>query len=139
MSAAPESHREIPFNYTSADDRLLVLQLLGEEVWDKLEALRARRVTGRSARLLLRVLGEVSIHRRNPFLFQELLDTPARRRRLASHLAADLAVVEQGANNDGLVRDVLSAARKLVADLEREVAAVTLPVRWMKRGQEGFQ
>jgi len=123
MSSAPESHREIPFNYTSADDRLVVEHLLGEETWEKLEALRARRVTGRSARLLLRVLGEVSVHRRNAFLFQELLDTPARRRRLSRHLAADLAVVAQGAGDDGLVLEVLAAARKLVAGFEREVAA----------------
>ena len=123
MSTAPESHREIPFNYTSADDRQVVLQLLGEEVWEKLEALRGRRVTGRSARLLLRVLGEVSIHRRNPFLFQELLDTPARRRRLSRHLAGDLAVVAGSAGEDALVREVLAAARGLAADFEREVAA----------------
>jgi FAD/FMN-containing dehydrogenase/Fe-S oxidoreductase len=122
MSAAPESPREIPFNYTSADDRLVVLQLLGEELWEKLEALRGRRVTGRSARLLLRVFGEVSIHRRNPFLFQELLDAPARRRRLSRHLAGDLAVVAQGAGGDRLVEEVLAATRKLVAEFEREVA-----------------
>ena len=121
MTSTP-SPREIPFNYTSADDRQAISHLLGPEVWRKLEELRSRRVTGRSARLLMRFFGELLIHRRNPFLFQELLDTPARRRRLARHLAADLAVVEQGAGGDGLVRDVLSSARKLVADLEREVA-----------------
>jgi len=116
-----ESHREIPFNYTSADDRLVVLQLLGEEVWRRLEALRARRVTGRSARLLLRVVGEVWVHRRNPFLLQELLDAPLRRRRLFRNLAADLRVVEGGAGEDSLVREVLAAARRLVAELVAEV------------------
>ncbi len=122
MSTA-DSHREIPFNYTSADDRLLVLQLLGEETWQKLESLRGRRVTGRSARLLLRVFGEVAIHRRNPFLFQELLDSPARRRRLFRHLAADLTVVRQGAAGEPLVREVLEATHRLVAGFEREVSS----------------
>jgi FAD/FMN-containing dehydrogenase/Fe-S oxidoreductase len=122
MSAPAESYREIPFNYTSADDRLVVLQLLGPEVWDKLERLRSRRVTGRSARLLQRVFGEVSIHRRNPFLFQELVDSPGRRRRLLRNFATDLAVVEQSAG-DPLVHEVLADTRRLVADLEREVAA----------------
>jgi FAD/FMN-containing dehydrogenase/Fe-S oxidoreductase len=118
VSPAADSHREIPFNYTSADDRLLVLQLLGEEVWEKLEALRGRRVTGRSARLLQRVFGEVSIHRRNPFLFQELVYSLARRRRFFGNLATDLAVVEEGAG-EPLVHEVLAATRALVADLER--------------------
>jgi len=120
MSAA-DSYREIPFNYTSADDRLVVLQLLGEETWEKLETLRSRRVTGRSARLLLRVFGEVAIHRRNPFLFQELLDGPPRRRRLFRHLAADLQVVAQGAAGEPLVQEVLEATRRLVAAFEKEV------------------
>jgi FAD/FMN-containing dehydrogenase/Fe-S oxidoreductase len=121
MNAPADSYREIPFNYTSADDRLVVLQLLGEDVWEKLQELRGRRVTGRSARLLQRVFGEVSIHRRNPFLFQELLDSPARLRHLAANLAADLAVVEQGAA-DPLVHEVLAATRRLVADFELQAA-----------------
>ena len=67
------SHREIPYNYTSADDRQAVSSLLGKGVWKKLEELRERRVTGRSARLLMRVFGEVLVHRRNPYLRQELV------------------------------------------------------------------
>ena len=121
MSTAADTHREIPFNYTSADDRLLVLQLLGERVWEQLEALRGRRITGRSARLLQRVFGEVFIHRRNPFLFQELVYSLARRRRFFGNLAKDLAVVEQGAG-EPLVHEVLAATRALVADLERRTA-----------------
>ena len=62
------SLREIPYNYTSADDRQAVLQLLGPELWGKIETLKSRRVTGRSARLLMRFFGDVLIHRRNPYL-----------------------------------------------------------------------
>ena len=79
--------REIRFNYTSADDRQVVVLLLGEEGWAAVEGLRARRVTGRLARLLMRALGEIFIHRRNPFLFEELVQDPRRRRRLFKGLA----------------------------------------------------
>src|SRR5690242_16351574 len=65
MSERP-TPREIPFNYTSADDRQAIAQLLGPAVWQRLEELRTRRVTGRSARLLARFFGEILIHRRNP-------------------------------------------------------------------------
>ena len=87
--------REIPFNYTSADDARVVSLLLGGEVWERLQELRSRRVTGRSARLLMRVLGEVFIHQRNAYLFEELVASPRRKKRLFANLAADLAAIER--------------------------------------------
>jgi FAD/FMN-containing dehydrogenase/Fe-S oxidoreductase len=113
--------REIPFNYTSADDRQAVTFLLGPDVWAKLEALRQRRVTGRSARLLSRFFGEILVHRRNPFLLQELVDSPRRRRRLLENVEKDLAVVERSAGGEPLVLDVLSACRGLMARFRDEV------------------
>ena len=51
--------REIPYNYTSFSDREIVIRLLGEEAWRVLDTLRAERVTGRSARMLYEVLGDI--------------------------------------------------------------------------------
>lgn len=120
------AHRELPFNYTSADDRQAVSHLLGPETWGKLESLRDRRVTGRSARLLMRVFGEVLVHRRNAYLYQELLASASRRRRLFDNLAADLAIVEGHAASDELVLEVVAATRGMVAAFERELAEVPL-------------
>ena len=64
------NYREIPYNFTSADDRLIISHLLGSAVWDDLEELRSQRVTGRSARLVMRCIGDLFILRRNPFLYQ---------------------------------------------------------------------
>ncbi|GEJ55305.1 DUF3683 domain-containing protein [Anaeromyxobacter diazotrophicus] len=122
MSTTAATPREIPFNYTSADDRQAVSHLLGPEVWGKLEALRARRVTGRSARLLLRVFGEVLVHRRNAYLYEELLASAARRRRLFRNLQEDLAVVAQHAGGEPLVAEVIAATRGLVDGFARELA-----------------
>ncbi|HYG68606.1 MAG TPA: DUF3683 domain-containing protein, partial [Anaeromyxobacteraceae bacterium] len=116
------AHREIPFNSTSADDRQLVESLLGPEVWTRLDGLRARRVTGRSARLLLRFLGDVAIHRRNAFLLEELVQSRERRNRLFRGASRDLDVVEGGANRHPEVLEVIAACRKLLADLRAEVA-----------------
>ena len=124
MSGGASDHREIPFNYTSADDRRAVTHLVGEQVWRKLETLRERRVTGRSARLLMRVFGELLVHRRNAFLYQELVDAPRRRRRLLANLETDLSTVEAHAGGDPIVREVLDATRRAVAELERELAEV---------------
>ena len=126
MSAVAPPPREIPFNYTSADDRQAVSHLLGPELWGKLEELRARRITGRSARLLMRVFGEVLVHRRNAYLYEELLASAARRRRLFRNLQDDLAVVGTHAEGDALVLEVVAATRTLVAGFERELLEVPL-------------
>ncbi|MCX7901603.1 MAG: DUF3683 domain-containing protein, partial [Burkholderiaceae bacterium] len=56
--AAPRL-REIPYNYTSFSDREIVIRLLGAEAWDLLQELRGERRTGRSARMLYEVLGDI--------------------------------------------------------------------------------
>ena len=58
--------REIPYNYTSFSDREIVIRLLGEPAWALLNELRAERVTGRSARMLYEVLGDIWVVERNP-------------------------------------------------------------------------
>jgi hypothetical protein len=71
--------REIPYNYTSFSDREIVLRLLGEKAWETLRDLRQQRVTGRSARMLYEVLGDIWVVSRNPYLQDDLLDNPGRR------------------------------------------------------------
>ena len=51
--------REIPYNYTSFSDREIFLRFIGEEGWRLHEQLRASRGTGRSARMLFEVLGDM--------------------------------------------------------------------------------
>ena len=51
--------REIPYNYTSFSDREIVIRLLGAEMWRTLGELRGERRTGRSARMLFEVLGDI--------------------------------------------------------------------------------
>ncbi|HET9463575.1 MAG TPA: DUF3683 domain-containing protein, partial [Thiobacillus sp.] len=78
--------REIPYNYTSFSDREIVIRLLGAGAWDVLNTLRAERKTGRSARMLFEVLGDIWVVRRNPYLEDDLLDNPKRRRMLIEAL-----------------------------------------------------
>lgn len=58
--------REIPYNYTSFSDREIVLRLLGERAWSLLDHLRGERRTGRSARMLYEVLGDIWVVQRTP-------------------------------------------------------------------------
>ena len=83
---AHERIREIPYNYTSFSDREIVIRLLGERVWGLVLQLRGERRTGRSARMLFEVLGDVWVVRRNPYLQDDLIDNPKRRRLLIEAL-----------------------------------------------------
>ena len=121
MAVRATGYREIPFNYTSADDARVVALLLGDGTWARLEELRGRRVTGRSARLLMRFLGEVFIHRRNAYLFEELLASPKRQAKLLGGLEADLAGIEAKAAGEPLVGEVLAACRALLGRFVAEI------------------
>ena len=57
--------REIPYNYTSFSDREIVIRFLGEEIWNVLNELRGERKTGRSARMLFEVLGDLWVDRKS--------------------------------------------------------------------------
>jgi FAD/FMN-containing dehydrogenase/Fe-S oxidoreductase len=87
--------REIPYNYTSFSDREIVIRLLGESAWAILDELRAERRTGRSARMLYEVLGDIWAVRRNPYLQDDLLDNPKRRALLIDALYHRLSEIEK--------------------------------------------
>ena len=86
--------REIPYNYTSFSDREIVIRLLGADNWAVLDELRSERVTGRSARMLYEVLGDIWVVQRNPYLEDDLLDNRERRDALVDALRHRLKEVE---------------------------------------------
>jgi len=87
--------REIPYNYTSFSDREIVIRLLGAEAWEVLDSLRAERVTGRSARMLYEVLGDIWVVQRNPYLQDDLLASRERREALVGAMHHRLREVEK--------------------------------------------
>jgi FAD/FMN-containing dehydrogenase/Fe-S oxidoreductase len=113
--------REIPYNYTSFSDREIVIRLLGSRAWDVLNRLREERRTGRSARMLYEVLGDIWVVQRNPYLQDDLLDNPKRRRLLVEALRHRLAEVqkrrtpEADPERDAIVGELLVAASEAVA------------------------
>lgn len=127
------SVREIPYNYTSATDGQLLSYLLGEDNARMLDELRDVRVTGRSARLLMRIIGGVLIHRRNPYLFQELVNLPPRRKRLFQQAFKDLDTIEGSANGEQRVLSIVATLRKLLDKFQAEVERVPEFRRHLKR------
>ncbi len=112
--------REIPYNYTSFSDREIVIRLLGASSWDLLNQLREERRTGRSARMLYEVLGDIWVVQRNPYLQDDLLDNPRRRGQLVDALRHRLAEIHKrrtpraDAERDAMVGELLVAAERAV-------------------------
>ena len=92
--------REIPYNYTSFSDREIVIRLLGTDAWEMLNQLRDQRKTGRSARMLYEVLGDIWVVERNPYLQDDLLDNPKRRALLIEAMRHRLHDIELRRDRD---------------------------------------
>ncbi|HLS87115.1 MAG TPA: DUF3683 domain-containing protein [Burkholderiales bacterium] len=131
---APQRVREIPYNYTSFSDREIVQRLLGEAGWTLVSELRDERVTGRSARMLYEVLGEIWAIERNPYLENELLAHPRARSEMLAGMRRRLAEIEaRRAANDKVAR-LLALAREAVDRFERAFAETrTLRARVTRR------
>jgi hypothetical protein len=132
-AAAPRL-REIPYNYTSFSDREIVIRLLGAPMWRILDELRGERRTGRSARMLVEVLGDIWVVQRNPYLQDDLLDNPKRRALLVGAMRHRLREIEtrraDRAHPDGAadgerdekVSQLVAAADEAVQRFERAFA-----------------
>src|SRR5690606_1521214 len=130
--AATSRLREIPYNYTSFSDREIVGRLLGDDAWQWLTDLRGERRTGRSARMLYEVLGDIWVVSRNPYLQDDLLDNPKRRRLLIEALHHRLAEIEKrrepdvpaleghDPHRDAKVGELLARAPSAVAAFESQ-------------------
>jgi FAD/FMN-containing dehydrogenase/Fe-S oxidoreductase len=122
--------REIPYNYTSLSDREIVIRLLGARAWELLQQLRGERRTGRSARMLYEVLGDIWVVQRNPYLEDDLLDNPKRRAMLIEALHHRLGEVAKRRNpaddaaRDALVGELLQAASQAVERFAAHFRAV---------------
>jgi uncharacterized protein DUF3683/FAD binding domain-containing protein len=135
----PESRlREIPYNYTSLSDREIAIRLLGPSAWEVLDSLRSERRTGRSARMLYEVLGDIWVVDRNPYLQDDLLNNPKRRRQLIAAMQHRLGEIEKrrdaaDAVRDAKVGELLRAAGQAVQRFEHQFADLAVKRKQAQR------
>ncbi|MCK5639635.1 MAG: DUF3683 domain-containing protein, partial [Gammaproteobacteria bacterium] len=110
--------REIPYNYTSFSDREIVIRFLGEDMWQALSELRTERVTGRSARMLFEVLGDMWVISRNPFIQDDLIENHKRWRSLVDALHHRLDQIELRADDNELAQQLADKAHQAVSEFE---------------------
>ena len=111
--------REIPYNYTSFSDKEICDRFLGTAVWPIIEELRGERRTGRSARMLFEVLGDMWVIDRNPYLQDDLLANSKRRQSLVGALRRRLAQVAARADNNAKALSLLDKTAEAVRQFEQ--------------------
>ena len=115
------SIREIPYNYTSFSDHEIVSRFLGEDMWPTLNALRDKRRTGRSARMLFDVLGDMWVISRNPYIQDDLIADQKRFKSLISTLHERLDQIVSRAQKNQQALSLADAGRKAVIKFETEL------------------
>ncbi len=129
--------REIPYNYTSFSDREIVIRFLGEETWRVLDTLRGQRRTGRSARMLFEVLGDMWVITRNPFIQDDLMENPKRWESLTHALHHRLDQILARAEGNELALRLEDAARVAVRRFETWLPAQKelrqRAIKWLAR------
>jgi len=132
----PGRIREIPYNYTSHSDREIVIHFLGEDLWAMIEELRGQRRTGRSARLLFEVLGDMWVVFRNPFIFDDLLDSQRRRESLIATLNERLEHILERAHGHPEVLALHKHTRRAVDEFAHQFREVPKRRRQTRRKLE---
>ena len=130
--------REIPYNYTSFSDREIVIRFLGLELWNLIEELRGSRRTGRSARMLFEVLGDMWVITRNPYLLDDMLEDRQRRELLLGALHHRLDQFELRLNNNRLAKRLLVGAREAVAAFGNRLVEIARRRKEVHRALEGI-
>jgi len=110
--------REIPYNYTSFSDKEIVLRFLGEEIWLIIDELREKRKTGRSARMLFEVLGDLWVVSRNPYLHDDLIENPKRFKQLVEAMRHRIKSIEDRSFGNIKVAQLTTAALAAVFKFE---------------------
>ncbi|HIO97547.1 MAG TPA: DUF3683 domain-containing protein, partial [Leucothrix sp.] len=101
-------------NYTSFSDKEIILRILGARAWAILEELRDERSTGLSAHMLLEVLGDMWIVKRNPYIQDDLLENEKRRYSLMQTMHERLDRIGVRADGNEQTLELVDIAKKSV-------------------------
>ncbi len=116
--------REIPYNYTSFSDKEIVTRLMSEKWWEVINTLRDTRRTGRSARMLFGVLGEIWVVKRNPYLQDDLIANQRRLQQLVDALQERLKQIKKWADENQSAIELQQAACQTVDDFKAWIVSM---------------
>ncbi|MDI9348151.1 MAG: DUF3683 domain-containing protein [Methylacidiphilales bacterium] len=92
--------RFIPYNYSSFNDRDIILFFLGELGFGLVQKLSSQKITGVSSRMLYEILGDMWVVKRNPYIQEDLITNSKRRTMLLNALKHRLEQMKTRANGN---------------------------------------
>ncbi|MCL1833323.1 MAG: DUF3683 domain-containing protein [Leptospirales bacterium] len=116
-------YREIPYNYTSFSDKEIILKYFDEETWELLDELRHQRITGKSAKSIFEIIGDIFIIDRNPYIFNDFLNNVKKQRRLKKlHQIRFESIISKTTNEriPALVKKLKSVDKKFFSKFKTE-------------------
>lgn len=128
-----KQYREIPYNYTSFSDQQIVEQLLDAKAWQNIVELRTERVTGRSARMLFEILGDMWVVERNPYIQTDLLMNPKRWQSLAHAFEHRLQQISARAKHPQVVSLVQQTRHRITQFNQQLLSQRQLRQRCLKK------
>lgn len=108
-------YREIPYNYTSFSDKEIILKYFDAETWELLDGLRTQRVTGRTARLIFEIIGDIFIIDRNPYIFNDFLEDHKKQKKLKKLHQIRFESIENKTSNEKII-EFIKKFRKIDSD-----------------------
>ncbi len=113
--------REIPYNYTSFSDKEIILRYLDVNALATINALRQKRKTGRSARMLFEILGDMWVIDRNPYIQDDLITHRKRWASLTHALHHRLDAIVKRANDNETVNTLIVQIRQAINDFVSKI------------------
>lgn len=110
--------REIPYNYTSYSDREIIIRLLGSQSWELIQQLRTQRRTGRSARMLFEILGDIWAVIRNPYLIDDLLEHQHRQQALVKEMRHRINEIQKRRDQNQQVLQLIEQTDQAITDFD---------------------
>ncbi len=114
-------YREIPYNYSSFSDKEIITKFIGTDAWHKLEDLRHNRNTGRSAKMLFEIFGDMWVVERNPYLQEDLINNTHRFNDLISAMNHRLEQINKRANNNQNVVKIIQKTAYKIKKFEQDL------------------
>ncbi len=114
-------YREIPYNYSSFSDKEIVLRFLGESAWKDLNTLREDRKTGRSAKMLFEILGDMWAVERNPYLQEDLVNSNKRFTNLIDAMNHRLSLIKARTNGNTMVFNIATKTEHKINDFAQSI------------------
>jgi FAD/FMN-containing dehydrogenase/Fe-S oxidoreductase len=117
-------YREIPYDYTSLSDREIILRYFDEETLSLIDRLRSQRITGRSARMIAEIIGDIFMLDRNPYVLEDFVQDPGKLPQLMRIHEQRMSTVESAARGNTEALDLLARLRKVDAEFFERVRGV---------------